>query len=159
MQRNDPTDHTTTSTVLVGIDGSPPAAAAMRWAIVHAKAAHAGIVAGHVMTLDGEFLHDMAPAGFTNWRRKLDEHLRGPWTEAARGSGVPVRIRLVESDDEAGGLARLADEVDASMIIVGIHGRGNLADRLLGSTTYKLAHRTTRPVVIVPADWNPPAAA
>lgn len=141
-------------TLVVGVDGSPAAAAAMRWAIEEAKVSNGRIVAAYMLTLDRSFLHDMAPAGFTNWRRKLDEHLHGAWTEEARAAGVPTTIRMVETDDEAHGLTSLADEVGAAMVVVGMHSRGQLADRLLGSTTYKLTHRTTRPLVIIPADWT-----
>lgn len=143
-----------TRTLVVGVDGSPGAAAAMRWAIGQARAVDARIIATYVMTIDEEFLHDMAPAGFTNWRQRIDERMHGPWTEAARGSGVPVQLHVVEADDEAVGLERAADELDAEMIVVGVHGSGKLTERLLGSTTYKLSHRTTRPVVIVPPEWS-----
>ncbi len=44
-----------------------------------------------------------------------------------------------------------ADEHDALAIVVGAAGRGPIAGSLLGSVTYQVVHRSTRPVVVVPA--------
>jgi nucleotide-binding universal stress UspA family protein len=42
--------------------------------------------------------------------------------------------------------------------MLGRHGRGNLADRLLGATTYTVTHRASTPVAIIPPDWQPAAS-
>lgn len=50
-------------------------------------------------------------------------------------------------------LARVADELDAAMIIVGTHEagvRGSLHEFFNGSVAAQLAHRQHRPVVVVP---------
>jgi nucleotide-binding universal stress UspA family protein len=40
------------------------------------------------------------------------------------------------------------------MIVVGAQGHGNLAERVLGGVSYRLAHRAHQPVVIVPPGWS-----
>jgi len=43
------------------------------------------------------------------------------------------------------------DEHDARAIVVGTTGQGPIKGALLGSVTYQVVHRSTRPVVVVPA--------
>jgi nucleotide-binding universal stress UspA family protein len=80
--------------------------------------------------------------------------LEHEWVQPARDAGVPFRTVLVEADSVDGGLLDLAVEHDATLVVLGAHGQGDLKDRLLGGVTYKLSHRADRPVVIVPADWT-----
>jgi nucleotide-binding universal stress UspA family protein len=112
-------------------------------------------VAVHVLRYDDELFSDLPPTGMTNWRRRVAKDLDGPWTEPARAAGVPVRTELVEDSSTAGGILATAERCGASLVVVGVHGHGNLADRILGATTYRIAHRATVPVVVVPADWEP----
>ena len=63
---------------------------------------------------------------------------------------VAVQVELVE-DRPAESILRAADEHDALAIVVGSAGRGPVAGALLGSVTYQVVHRSTRPVVVVPA--------
>ena len=45
----------------------------------------------------------------------------------------------------------LAEEHDAAMIVVGTHSERPLLGVVLGSTAYKLLHRSTIPVLVVPS--------
>jgi nucleotide-binding universal stress UspA family protein len=116
-------------------------------------------VAVHVLTYDHELAQDVSLATITNWRDALKVEVNGPWTARAREAGAVVRTRIVEHDSVPGGLLAAAEEEDADLVVLGTHGHGNFADRLLRSTTYKVAHRAKTPVVIVPIDWHAPAAA
>lgn len=52
-------------------------------------------------------------------------------------------------------LARVADELDAAMIVLGTHeagARGSVHEFFNGSVAAQLAHRQHRPVVVVPLD-------
>lgn len=72
------------------------------------------------------------------------EHLRGhqtPWSVRALAGG-PARE-----------LARLAEELDAAMIVVGTREgglRGSLRELVNGSVAAQLAHHQHRPVLVVP---------
>jgi len=46
-------------------------------------------------------------------------------------------------------IMRVADEEDASLIIVGSRGTGNIEDMVLGSVSYKLIKRSRKPIMII----------
>jgi nucleotide-binding universal stress UspA family protein len=48
-------------------------------------------------------------------------------------------------------LLALAERYQASMIVVGTRGERPLLGVVLGSTAYKLLHRSTVPILVVPA--------
>jgi nucleotide-binding universal stress UspA family protein len=146
-------------TIVVGLDGSPNASRALAWAVARAEESGASILAVHVLTYSTEFRRDLLLETVTTWRRDLTAQLEGAWTAAARTAGVTARSELVEDDTAAAGLLRAADRCDADLIVLGAKGHGTLADRLLGATTYRVSHAARTPVVIVPMDWRPEAAA
>lgn len=141
-------------TILVGVDGSPAAQRALEWA---AHQAHDGdeVVVVHVLTYSREFWRDLPPTGLTAWRDKLRDTLEREWMAPLDASGTKHEAILVEDDSIDAALLRVADERHAAAIVLGKHGHGALTDRLLGSVTYKVAHRSSLPVVIIPADWSP----
>ena len=47
-------------------------------------------------------------------------------------------------------IVRLADELDAGLIIVGSHGFNGLRPLVLGSVSHQLAHHAHQPVLAVP---------
>jgi nucleotide-binding universal stress UspA family protein len=150
---------TTVSTIVIGIDGSPGAERALCWAAARGRQLGANLVAVHVLTYDHELAQDVSLATIANWRGALKAEVNGPWTARARELGAKVRSRLVEHDSVAGGLLEAAQAEHADLIVLGTHGHGSFTDRLLRSTTYKVAHRAGAPVVIVPSSWQPSAAA
>ena len=84
-------------------------------------------------------------------REKLKE--MGAGLEVAahdRLSAAEVEHELVLIDARpANGLAQVADERDARMIIVGGAGEAPLRGALLGATPHKLLNETDRPVLVV----------
>jgi nucleotide-binding universal stress UspA family protein len=88
----------------------------------------------------GSTLDDLDPA--------LAAHTRSLLSEL----GVRSRIRLL-AGDPALALGRLAQELDADMIVVGTRDasvRATLQEFFSGSVAAHLAHRQHRPVVVVP---------
>ena len=73
-----------------------------------------------------------------------------PLAELALDPSVTVQVELV-NDRPADALLRAADAYDAVAIVVGSTGRGPIAGTVLGSVTYQVVHRSTRPVVVVPS--------
>ena len=67
----------------------------------------------------------------------------------AAAAGVEATVELVH-EKPARALVDVANARDARMIIVGSHGEGALRGVLLGSTSYRLVHQSSRPVLVVP---------
>lgn len=65
-----------------------------------------------------------------------------------KAGGVPVRF-LFRAGLPQEELLKAAKELDASMIVMGAKGRGNLAGALFGSTAEKVFRRAACPVVSV----------
>ena len=68
--------------------------------------------------------------------------------ELARARGVACRIELL-AGDTAAEIARLAEAVDAELVVVGSRGRGAIASALLGSVSRALLEEARRTVVVV----------
>ena len=144
-------------TIVVGVDDSTGARRALAWAAARSAETGAQLVGVHVLTYSHEFVVDLSPATVTNWRRDVERDLAGAWTNAAREAGASIRTLVVEEESPAAGILATAEEEHADLVVLGTHGHGNLADRLLGPTTYSVTHRAQTPVVIIPPDWEPPA--
>ncbi len=142
-----------THTVLVGVDGSPAARHALQWA-AEQVGADGVVVAVHVLTPSLEFWRDLPPTGLTSWREKLSGRLEHEWMEPLQVAGTKHEAMLVEDESVDGALLRIAEERRVDMIVLGKHAHSDLSDRLLGSVTYKVAHRSSRPVMIIPAEWS-----
>jgi nucleotide-binding universal stress UspA family protein len=137
--------------IVLGVDGSPGAQAAVRWC-----ASYAGLFGAHVHAI-----HVVAPAlagtlppldvaGVTTDEElaRLTEALED-WCEPMRDAPVSYEARVVQGA-AAGTLMQLADEVDALMVVVGRRGERNVAELFLGSVPRTLTHECTRPVLVVP---------
>jgi nucleotide-binding universal stress UspA family protein len=64
-------------------------------------------------------------------------------------AGVPVES-TIEHKAPFAALLDVAKARNADLIVVGSHGSGAIRGVLLGSTSYKLLHHSTVPVVVVP---------
>ena len=139
--------------IVVGVDGSENAAAAVAWAAGLAEATGAEAVAVHALgLLDHQGGGGPVPAH--GHREQIRELLEREW--CAPFDQAPVRSRrLVREGNPIDVLLRVADEEDADLIVVGSRGLGGFPDLLLGSTSTQVAQRATRPVVIVPCPGRP----
>ena len=68
--------------------------------------------------------------------------------------GDAALYRNVASTSAAHGLADLAEDVEAAMVIVGTTQETGLSRTLLGSSTERLLHGATAPVTVVPPGWR-----
>jgi nucleotide-binding universal stress UspA family protein len=144
-----------TESILVGVDESPGSQRALRWAAEQAHRNDLEVDAVHVLTPSTEFARDLSIAGLTTWRRKLRRCLQHEWVQSLQDAGVTYRTELVEDDTVEAGLLAAAARDHALLIVLGAHGNGEFKDRVLGSVIQRVAHRSERPVVIVPACWRP----
>jgi nucleotide-binding universal stress UspA family protein len=132
---------------VVGVDGSEESLSALRWA---ARAVGSEGVVHAVSALSPGL--ELAVAAVQYDSAKLVEHrtreLETEWVIGIGENGCAVECRVIE-DDPADALRRTADDVDADLIVVGVHTKPPLAPRTVGRVTAKLIRDTTRPLVIV----------
>ena len=143
--------------IVVGIDGTEHAAAALRWAADEASLRQATLVAVHAwsfvpVTTPAD--SGLVPMAWTESMDVLDasraaaERTAADQVRAVLGDDTDVVVQVVE-----GGPAPVLVEAaaDADLLVVGNQGRGNLASALLGSTSAEVADAAPCPVVIVRA--------
>ena len=133
------------STIVVGVNEED--SSAVRWAGERASELGAQVVAVFAVRPITEFVLTVPPFS-PQLVPRVAEMLEREWCEPLRAAGVSYRSYVVE-DDPASGLVAVAEREHADMLVLGARSRGGIADRLLGSVTYKVAHRAHCPVVIV----------
>jgi nucleotide-binding universal stress UspA family protein len=154
-----------TRPAVVAYDGSPEAQAAVRQAamllghrtLIVVTVWEAGLAAMTVTPAAGEMgmtnLPDPVEAAAVD--RAVSAHaavVAEDGARLARELGATVEaVSVPESVDAAETLASIADERDASAIVVGSRGLGAIKARVLGSTSRKLLHHTRLPVLVVRA--------
>lgn len=141
--------------IVVGVDGSVGARHAVEWASQLASISGATVLAVHVLTYNRELMRDITPDTMRTWRRDLERDLESTWIAPLTTAGGEHRTELVEADSAAEGLLNVAGREDADVLIVGSRGHSGIAGRLLGSTSFKLAHHAHQPVIVVPAGERP----
>ena len=131
--------------VIVGYDGSACAKEALRTAVEVARAYGdpLTVVFGYEVNPMGGEVKDYADAVKDLATRRLDE------ARALVGTEIDAEAVIVERE-AAHGLAELAKDRNARVIVVGTNGEGPLRGALLGSTPHKLLQLADRPVLVVP---------
>lgn len=136
----------TACTVVVGFDGSEAAHQALETALGFAQPdGRVFLTRGtpRVGTLDMH-VGDGAEA------QAISEATETAATKAAEESGLKVEPVIV-AKSPVDALVATAKKYKADMIVVGAKGQGAFAGAVLGSTTYKLLHRSVVPVLVVPS--------
>ena len=142
--------------IVVGIDGSGPAQAALEWAVAEAMVRGAGLVVVHawqqpatvLMSPYAPLLADPATLAETACKTLADSLAMVDLT----GLAGEADLRIVQGPAAP---ALIGAAKDATLLVVGSRGRGGFAGLLLGSVSQQVAHESTVPVVIIP----PPAKA
>ncbi len=139
--------------IVVGIDGSEPARAALRWAAEEAKLRGANLeVVGawtfpmYVDPMGGAFpLPGMFEKTEANERDMIEAEVKAVLGDTPE---VPVELSI-----RCGSTATelLAAAEGADILVVGSRGRGGFSSLLLGSTALQCIHHATCPVTVVRA--------
>jgi len=141
-------------TVVVGVDGSSGAEAALRYAIEEARRQGATLRVVGVwfmpssaymgMSLPTNFAEDCERAARTSIDRSLES--------VGHPADVPLEVVILEGQPAA---VLVAQAATASVLVVGSRGRGGFRELLLGSVSQACAHHAHCPVIIVPdpARW------
>ena len=145
------------SSIVCGVDGSADSQAALSVATRLAKRLGARLVLAHVAELAhipyaaaapfGGMAGPMAVTEEIGLQREAAERLL---EEVAFDAGLVDAERRVDVGSPAEGLADLADEVNAELIVVGSRGRGAFKAAFLGSVSSSLVGVARCPVLIVP---------
>jgi nucleotide-binding universal stress UspA family protein len=165
-------EHATARTggaVVVGVDGSAGARAALRWAIAESRLRQAPVRAVHAWTpayFSGGYAamgggYGFVAAGTGDYASELyeaaQETLERAIAETAdEAEGVAIEREVVE-----GVAAQVLLEAAGAgdLLVVGSRGHGGLAGLLLGSVSQQCAHHARCPVVIVHPPMPSPGGA
>jgi len=137
--------------IVVGVDGSDQATAALNWAIRFARPLNAEIVAVFAVpppTYIGFGYDTVPPSLDPEWRVQMRSEMEQMWCRALRESGLPHRL-VMEDGRPARVIADIADREDADLVVVGRRGLGGITEMLLGSVSHELTHHCDRPVMVV----------
>jgi nucleotide-binding universal stress UspA family protein len=151
------TETTAKARMVVGVDGSDAGTAALIWAAGQAEASGAEL---DVVTV---WLHD-AMLDDASVNRTLEEARRVHVHELEKlvaavtkdHSGVTARCSAPDGDP-AGVLTERAK--DATMLVVGSHGKGKLREVLAGSVSSACLRHATCPVAVIPPPARTPGSA
>jgi len=140
--------------VVVGVDESDGSARALAEAFDIAAAMHAPLTVVHMWEIGQAVgMGDLGGAGNMDWqllemlesqqRRQMDE-LVAPFAGKYPNAHVTKVFRDISP---AKGLADLSRT--AQLVVVGSHGRGRLAESILGSVSQNVIHHAECPVLVV----------
>ena len=135
-------------TIVLAVDGSRYSEKAVELAKRLAMSTNDEVVVTHVT--------ELLPSRFQTYPgldyeadREVIERAKEYATELEE-AGIKARTELRSAPD--GAIARiltnLAENLDAGLIVMGSHGRGDLTALLLGSVAHKVLHLSQRPVLI-----------
>ncbi len=135
-----------TPRVVVGVDGSEAAAAALRWAAEEARLRGAALQVVHAWEVP--YPAELAFAGGTY--AAMEQAAHEVVAEALADAGLiadEVDHQVVQSTPSR---ALLEAAADATLVVVGSRGRGGFAGLLLGSVSHQVSQHAGCPVVVVP---------
>lgn len=136
--------------IIVGVDGSPPADAAIRWAARSAAMRHTTLTIVYAaMPVVGAWAAAPMPENLLEWQHEL-------------GRGIVDAAQQIAKESTNGSL-QISTEVlftptvpalveisrSAEMIVVGCRGRGAFARTVLGSVSMGLIHHAHCPVAVI----------
>lgn len=133
------------SRIVVGVDGSPQADDALRWAVREADLRGASVELVHAYVVEVHRAALAAPS------RALGERTMHTVIERNRGALAGVKWESTLAPVIGGSfsvpLIRAGD--DAALVVVGSRGLGGFRRLLLGSTSYRTAAHATCPVAVI----------
>src|SRR4051794_30114417 len=140
-------------TIVVGVDGSPYALAALRWAIGEARLRDAELHVVHAYETPFFMVGMGEPTPVTMSVDAVEESARAVLDEIVDsvsddiGDDITVH-RLLATGAPAAALREAAEH--ANLLVVGTRGRGGFTGLLLGSVSSQCTHHAPCPVVVVP---------
>lgn len=148
--------------IVVGVDGSEHADAAIDWAARMAKGMGSEVIAVFAVAppvyFDTGYMAPIAPPQFDpEWRAEMKREFEKQWCKGLRDAGVSYRT-IMEDGSPASVIAQVADKFDADMIVIGRRGRGGIAELVLGSVSHALVLHSKRPILVIESAAKPKAS-
>lgn len=134
--------------ILVGVDGSPAAKAALDWALGNAEPEDT-VVLCHVWSLPvvaGFESPMLEPGPFKQAAERLVVEMAAPFLDNPDGPTIETGVAYGHPGSV---LIDLSD--DADVVVVGSRGHGGFKGLLLGSVSTYVVHHARCPVTVVPA--------
>jgi nucleotide-binding universal stress UspA family protein len=159
----------TRGAVVVGVDGSAGARAALRWAIAESRLRQARLRAVHAWTPDylgGGYAamgggYGFVAAGAGDYASEIREAAQEMLERVIAEMAVDTEGVAIEREVVEGVPAQVLVEAAGAgdLLVVGSRGHGGFAGLLLGSVSQQCAHHARCPVVIVHAPKPSPGEA
>jgi len=142
------------SGMLVGVDGSAPSSAALRWALDEAEARSMPLTVLIVRAYDPVPMLMTGPVYVPSTQDELAASLKLAQDQLAKVSAdrgheptVPVEVKA-RSGHPAATLIEWSE--DSAQVVVGSRGSGGFGRLLLGSVSSQVVHHAHCPVTVVP---------
>jgi nucleotide-binding universal stress UspA family protein len=141
------------SEIVVGVDGSEPAAAALAFAFTEAHRLDTAVVAVHAWSMSlptGPAEAAVIAMAAGDDRARYQHRAQQVLSDAVAGHrqkypDVPVTERLIDASPAGALLEAVAEP---AMIVVGSRGHGGFTGLLLGSTSQSVLHHASCPVAV-----------
>ena len=135
--------------ILVAVDGSACAKVAVDWAARVADRRNVPLRLVHVVTPGMVLWPELAvPPNFGQWEEKLAADILQKAAEVAEEAAQGVQVHTEQIDGPS--VTTLVDlSKEASMIVVGSHGRSGLGRLILGSVSAGLVRHAHCPVAVI----------
>ncbi len=134
--------------ILIAVDGSHHADAAVRAGVELAKAGGGELVLCHVSSIPEQYragLADQLEEAILEDGRKILDHA----ARVAKDAGAEAETRLIEREHPAEGIVGLAAEIGADLIVAGVRGRTGDELRSMGSVSQAIAQMAGSSVLLV----------
>jgi nucleotide-binding universal stress UspA family protein len=135
--------------IVVGIDGSPEAAAALSWAIDEARMRGVGLRVLYIFPAMVGFFGATAHEYFPQVEKEANKTFEEALAAAPPMDDLDVQRRIEPGNPSA---ALVEESRNALMLVLGSRGRGAFREMLLGSVSMHCAHHAHCPVVIIRHD-------
>jgi nucleotide-binding universal stress UspA family protein len=125
----------------------------MSWAVAMAKGMGSEITAVYAIAppvyVDTGMFSTGVPVQYDEkWREEMKREFEDEWCKPLRDSGVIYKA-VIEDGRAASVIAKVADSVNADVVVVGRRGRGGVAELLLGSVSHELVLHCKRAVLVI----------
>jgi nucleotide-binding universal stress UspA family protein len=140
-----------TEKIVVGVDDSAGARAALAWAGRQAEATGADLSVVHVFELNLAWIdaYDPEIPVWADRGREIAQRLLVRVVQEVLGERAAETVELEAVEGDPAQTLRAA-ALGADLLVVGCRGRGGFAGLLLGSVSQRVAQHPPCPVVVVP---------